>query len=180
MALALAAAATDALAQEDGDFTIESASTHLRDGVYYLDASVNLELSSDAKQALLSGLSLTIRYEVEFLRRLRLWWDNEAHTLRQRYRLQYHPLTRRYIVLNVNTDVQTSYANLDDALRRVARVESWPLIDTTLLDFSRGYDVRMRVVLDTERLPGPLRLLAFWRRDWSLGSGWYRWQLSEQ
>jgi len=38
----------------------------------------------------------------------------------------------------------------------------------------------VRAVLDTERLPGPLRLLAFWRRDWSLGSEWYRWPLADE
>ena len=26
----------------------------------------------------------------------------------------------------------------------------------------------------------PLRLLAFWRRDWSIASDWYRWRLESE
>jgi hypothetical protein len=38
----------------------------------------------------------------------------------------------------------------------------------------------VRVFLDQEEFPGPLRLLAFWRRDWSIASEWYRWQLANE
>ena len=50
-------------------------------------------------------------------------------------------------------------------------------LDAALVEPGHEYTVRMRAVLDAEKLPGPLRLIAFWRRDWSLGSDWYRWQL---
>jgi Domain of unknown function (DUF4390) len=36
------------------------------------------------------------------------------------------------------------------------------------------------VSLDQEQFPGPLRLLAFWRRDWSIASEWYRWRLQNE
>ena len=49
-----------------------------------------------------------------------------------------------------------------------------------LLEPDRRYDVRLRVVLDMESFPGPLRLLAFWRRDWSIASDWYRWRLEKE
>ncbi len=49
-----------------------------------------------------------------------------------------------------------------------------------MLDDDRGYDVRLRAVLDDEQFPGPLRLLAFWRRDWSIASDWYRWPIAKR
>ena len=63
------------------------------------------------------------------------------------------------------------------ALEFLGRVERLPLIDAAVIDDGRGYYVRLRAVLDEEQFPGPLRLLAFWRRDWSIASEWYRWPL---
>jgi hypothetical protein len=59
------------------------------------------------------------------------------------------------------------------------RIDKLPIIDSALIDADRRYDLRIRALLDTELLPGPLRLLAFWRLDWSLGSEWYRWRLAD-
>jgi hypothetical protein len=169
-------------AQEDdpGLFEVSAARTELNAGVYYLDADVDLRLSSQSREAVASGLPISITFEVEFLNRLRLWWDLEEATLRQRYEIEYHRLTGSYIVRNVNTGDQRSFGTLDAALRFVGRIDRLPLIDAAVLDADRRYDVRLRALLDTEQLPGPLRLLAFWRRDWSLRSEWFTWRLDEE
>ena len=78
---------------------------------------------------------------------------------------------------NVNGGERQSFGSSDAALERIGMVERLPLLDVAVLEPDRGYDIRIRALLDTERLPGPLHLLAFWRRDWSLGSEWYRWPL---
>jgi hypothetical protein len=176
------AASAPALAQgpDAGEFEIDRAEMMLSGGVYFLDADATLVLSSEAQQALESGLTLTIRYEVQFLNRLRLWWDLEEATLRQLYRLSYHVLTNRYVVVNVNSGDQLVFDGLRAALAYIGRLDRLPLIDEAVLDADRRYEVRVRVVLDKEELPGPLRLLAFWRRDWSLGSDWYTWRLDEE
>jgi hypothetical protein len=77
----------------------------------------------------------------------------------------------------VNSGDQSSFPTLGQALSFLGRITHFPLIDASLLDPDRSYELRLRAVLDLERFPGPLRLLAFWRRDWSLGSDWYRWPL---
>ncbi len=166
--------------QEDpGRFEIRSASVELSDGVYYLDAWVEYRLSSEARQALDAGVPLTIRLDVEFLGSRRFWIDDEAAALRQSYRLQYHALSERYIVLNVNSGEEHTFATLFSALNFLGRITELPLIDAALLDPTRRYSIRIRALLSTEDIPGPLRLLAFWRRDWSLRSDWYEWQLGE-
>jgi hypothetical protein len=158
----------------EGQFDIRSAMTDLRGGVYYLDASIDLSLSADAREALRSGVPLTIRLDVALEHRRRFWWDGEDATLRQRYQLEYHALTERYVVSNVNSGDQMSFATLPSALDSLGRIEGLPLIDAALVDAQRRYGVRLRIYLDSESLPGPLRLLAFWRRDWSIASDWYR------
>ena len=163
--------------EDPGHFEVRSASLQLSGGVYYLDARIEYRLSSDANRALQSGVPLTIRVDVEVLNDRRFWFDTEQASLRQRYQLEYHALSERYIIVNLNSGEQASFATLFAALSELGRIQHLPLIDAALLDPDREYDLRLRTVLDVEQFPGPLRLLAFWRRDWSIGSDWYRWHL---
>ncbi len=165
--------------QDPGRFEIRSASVDLRAGVYYLDAWVEYRLSSETRGALEAGVALTLQTEVEFLRNRRFWLDDDEASLRQSYELRYHALSERYLVVNSNSGEQNSYATLFSALNFLGRITELPLIDAALLDSDAAYDIRIRAVLSTDDIPGPLRLLAFWRRDWSLKSEWYRWSLGE-
>jgi Domain of unknown function (DUF4390) len=163
--------------EDPGYFEIRQANTELKNGVYFLDALIEYRLSSEARTALQSGLPLTIRVEVELLKNRRFWFDNEEAALHQRYQLEYHALSERFTVQNLNSGDQTSFSTLNAALDWLGHVNHFPLIDAALIEPGHEYYARMRAVLDAEKLPGPLRLIAFWRRDWSLGSDWYRWQL---
>jgi hypothetical protein len=178
LALLLALPFFEAAAQDDpGRFEVRTANVELADNVYFLNARVDYRLSTDARAALESGLALTIRLEIEVLNRRTMWMDTETASLEQLYELAYHAVTERYIVRTLNRGDQASFATLFAALNSLGRIDRLPIIDAALLDPDRAYDIRVRALLDTEQLPGPLRLLAFWRRDWSLGSEWYRWRL---
>jgi hypothetical protein len=167
--------------QDDpGFFEIRSAMVELRDDVYLLNAVVAYRLSTEALEALHAGVPLGIRLDIEIIHPRRWWFDNENATLRQSYQLEYNALSERYIVLNANSGDQASFGSLLAALEYLGRVDRFPLIDVALLDDDRGYYVRLRASLDQEQLPGPLRLLAFWRRDWSIASEWYRWPLRSE
>ena len=182
LAVALIAfgAQSQAPAQDDpGRFEVRSASVALQDGVYYLDAWVEYRLSTEAREALDAGVALTLETEVEFQRIRRFWLDDQGADLRQGYELQYHALSERYLVVNLNSGEQSSYATLFSAFNSLGRITELPLIDASLLDAESNYEIRIRAVLSTEDIPGPLRLLAFWRRDWSLESEWYTWLLDE-
>ena len=177
--LCLAASPTTAQEEDPGRFEVRSASVVLDEGIYYLDAWLEYRLSTEAREALESGVPLTIEIEVEFLRARRFWFDESEADLLQTYELQYHALSERYLVLNSNTGEQNSFANLFSALNFLGRVNALPLIDEALLEPSEPYEIRVRTILSTEDFPGPLRLLTFWRRDWDLRSEWYTWPLGD-
>jgi len=167
-----------ALADDDpGRFEVRSASVELEGGVYLLTARVEYRLSTEARDALQAGVPLNIRLDVEVIHNRRFWFNNTVASLRQRFQLEYHALSERYIVMNVNSSQQESFGSLFGALNFLGRVDKLPLLDASLLEDSRDYRFRMRAFLDVEKFPGPLRLLAFWRRDWSLASDWYQWPL---
>lgn len=162
-----------------GRFEIRTAETRLYNGVYFASARVDYDLSGEAIEALESGVVLPFNLRVE-LNRVRRWWpDKEVATLDQDYQLSYQLLSQRYIVKNLNSGEQDSFATLFSALSNMGRVVDLPIIDESLLRPGTRYEIRMRVVLDQSTLPGPIRFIAFWSSGFKLQSSWYVWNLSE-
>jgi hypothetical protein len=165
---------------EDGEFLVRTATHELIDGVYYADAQIYLQLSAKATEALHEGLPLTIRVEVQIMKRLRVWWDPVEHEVVLRSTLSWHPVTNRYRVYNIRTGEQRAFETLAGALEGLGQIDDLPIIDAAVLDPDDRYEMRIRAVLDKDDLPGPLRLLAFWRRDWSIASDWLQWLLEDE
>ena len=168
--------AQDAVERE-GYFEVRSASTGIVDGVHVLDARLQLVLSSEALEALSSGVPLMIELQMQLIRERRFWWDDGAAELAVRFELEYRPLSQRYIVRNLNSGDQDSFATLYSALNNLGRIQGLPVIDDALLKRNEDYRIRVRAMLQTQQYPAPLRLLFFWRSDWQLQSEWFEWQL---
>ncbi len=170
-----------ALAQDPveraGYFEVRSASTELVAGVHMLDARLQLVLSSEALKALNSGVPLTIELQMQVIRSRRFYLDALDAELAFRFELEYRPISQRYLVRNLNSGNQDSFATLYSALNSLGRVQRLPVIDETLLVPDRDYRVRLRALLATEQYSAPLRLLFFWRDEWQLKSEWYEWKL---
>jgi hypothetical protein len=172
-----------ALAQDPiervGYFEVRSASTELVGGVHVLDARLQLVLSSEALNALNSGVPLTIELQVQVIRSRRFYLDALDAELAFRFELEYRPISQRYIVRNLNSGDQDSFATLYSALNYLGRVQRLPVIDESLLIPDRDYRVRLRALLATEQYSAPLRLLFFWRDEWQLKSDWFEWKLED-
>jgi hypothetical protein len=170
-----------ALAQDPveraGYFEVRSASTELVGGVHMLDARLQLVLSSEALNALNSGVPLTIELQMQVIRSRRFYLDSLDAELAFRFELEYRPISQRYIVRNLNSGDQDSFATLYSALNNLGRIQRLPVIDESLLIPDREYRVRLRALLATEQYSAPLRLLFFWRDEWQLKSEWYEWKL---
>lgn len=173
--------ATAAHAQDEderqGYFEIRSAESRLVDDVHMLDARMQLVLSSEALEALSSGFTLTIELQVELLRVRRWYLDDLEAELAIRYELEYHPLSQRYIVRNLNSGEQDSFATLYSALNHLGRVQSLPLIDDFVLEPEGRYRARARALLQTRQYSAAIRMLFFWRGQWQLESEWFEWTL---
>ena len=170
------AVAQDELLRE-GYFEVRSASTRLVDGVHRLDARLQLILSSEALEALESGVPLTIELQVQVIRSKRFYPDSTDAELVVDFELEYRPLSQRYLVRNLNSGEQDTHATLYSALNSLGRIDDLPLIDENLLAEGKPYRARMRALLQTRQYPAPLRLLFFWRSQWQLKSEWLEWSL---
>jgi hypothetical protein len=163
--------------QREGYFEVRSAATKLVGGVHTLDARLQLVLSNEALEALSSGVALRINLQMEVIRERRFYLDANDAELTIRYELEYRPLSQRYLVRNVSSGDQDSFATLYSALNNLGRVQGLPVIDDALLEADKNYRVRLRALLSTRQYPAPLRLLFFWRDQWQLTSEWFEWSL---
>ncbi len=179
--LVTAVFAATALAQDprgrQGYFNVRSADTRDVDGVQVLDARLQLVLSDEALSALNSGVPLTIELRIEVIRERRFLPDALDAELDVRYELEYRPLSQRYIVRNLNSGDQDSFATLYSALNSLGRIEALPVVDESILARNADYRMRLRALLSTRQYPAPLRILFFWRDQWQLKSDWFEWQL---
>lgn len=160
-----------------GYFDVRSASLNLVDGVHQLDARLQLVLSAEALRALNSGITLNIELVLEVIRVRRFLPDDQEATLTVSYELEYRPLSQRYVVSNLNSGDQDSFATLYSALNNLGRVQSLPVIDDAVLDAAAQYRIRLRALLSTRQYSAALRFLFFWRDEWDLKSDWYEWPL---
>jgi len=177
MLLFLMPAAAQERPDRAGYFEVRSASTSLVDGVHVLESRLQLVLSADALDALNSGVALRIELNLEVNRVRRFWLDPTDAALVISYELEYRPLSQRYIVGNLNSGDQDSFATLYSALNNLGRIQGLPVVDDSILEPNKKYRVRLRARLSTEQYPAPLRILFFWRDEWQLESEWFGWTL---
>jgi len=156
---------------------ISDARTLLVDGVYRLGAHVDFDLNDTLPDALSNGVPLLIELRIEVLRERDWLWAEQVAELRQRFKLEYHALSRSYLVSNLGTGVQQSFRSMEEALAYIGDVYDLPLIDAHLLAPDQHYAVRMRADIDVEALPTPVRVWAYLGSEWSLKSNWFQWPL---
>ncbi|MCB1921563.1 MAG: DUF4390 domain-containing protein [Candidatus Competibacteraceae bacterium] len=158
-------------------FEIISASTRLEGDVYRLNAQIEYRFSQAAIEALKNGVPLTIELEME-VRRQRAWaWDETVYALSQRFRLEYHTLSRQYLVTTLNSGERRGFPTQSSALQSMGHITDFPFLDKGLLLPNQRYKGALRARLDVDALPTPLRLFAYISDDWRLASEWRVWRL---
>jgi hypothetical protein len=174
LAVGLAAPAIRADGLE-GRFEVRSADLELKDGVYHLNARMDLPVGDAVRRGLADGVPLTIELDLDIERVRQLLPNSRVAELTQRYHLQYNAVSARYILRNDNSGVQESIGTIETALERLSEVRSLPVLDQSLMPSNRRYEASVRVKADYGAVPFTLRLLMFWVSDWHRESDWYTW-----
>ena len=176
LAVGLAAPAIRADGLE-GRFEVRSADLELKDGVYHLNARMDLPVGDAVRRGLADGVPLTVELDLDIERVRQLLPNSRVAELTQRYHLQYNAVSARYILHNDNSGQQESIGTVDAALERLSEVRSLPVLDRSLMASNRRYEASVRVKADYGAVPFTLRLLMFWVSDWHRESDWYTWTL---
>ncbi|MDO5103939.1 MAG: DUF4390 domain-containing protein [Lautropia sp.] len=140
------------------------------DGALLLGAEFAINLSHALQDAVSRGLPLHFVTEFEIIRPRTLWLDDTVATGQKEWRLSYHALTRQY---RVSWDKGSEAFNtLDEALALMLNQQDWAIASIEDLKPERTYLVRVRMRLDTTRLPKPFQITAFTDSDWNPQSAW--------
>ena len=157
----------------DDKSVVKQAAIHAIPQGYVLDAELDIVLNPTLEDALSKGINLYFLLELE-VDRPRNWWLDEgiAEPVRK-MRIYYHLLLRRYVV-------ETGYltkttATLDEALAILGQVENWQVMERGTLRTGQRYDARLRLRLDTAKLPKPLSIGAVTSDNWALVTPWHNW-----
>lgn len=159
------------------DFAIRKVETRLDQQVYVMDAQVDFDFSKRSLEALDSGVPLTLRMDIE-VQRKRSWLPDETiATLEQYYQLNYHALSHSYLVRNLNSGALYAYPTQEEAIASLGEMHDFPLLDANLISPKERYEVEVRILLDIDSLPSPLKLIAYVTPAWHLSSDWSAWSL---
>jgi hypothetical protein len=160
----------------DGVLQVRSAYVSVEGGVFLLHARIDYPVNPVIRDALHDGVTLTVELDTRIERERRFWFNAEVVGLMLRRELDYHAVSDRYLVRDVRTGNQRSFATLEEALTDLGTVEDWPvLVEPQLAEGS--YRISVRAGVRRGRLPASLRALMFWTDDWHRVSEWYTWLL---
>lgn len=175
LALALVGLCYAQDSQAQGRFDVRSAYVERAEGVYQLNATLDFEVVEGARAAIRDGAPFTLHLEIVVRRERSYWVDETVATLDQSYELVYHALSDRYLVRNVNSGEQVSFATLDAALDSLRVISNLPILDQALVRPERRHEISLRASVDVRTMPDTLRFILFWSDDWRQRSEWYTW-----
>lgn len=148
-----------------------------QDNGYALFADIDYRLSARAKEALQNGVPLYWDIHIKTLQRRDYFWDKTLINAGIRYRIQYHALLNMYRVRNEGTGELYNFSTLSAALDLLSTIRGFRVLDAAVPGVR--YAVAIKVTLDRDALPLPLRPIAYTNPQWYLSSDWTLWPLTK-
>ena len=143
----------------------------------HLDAEIDYQLNDEIKEALINGIYMQFQVEVQ-IKSLRKWaWDKIITSVTQTHLLQYHALSKQYILENLDTGANDTFSDLDSALDYQGKIIAMRIAQTSSLHQQDRHVVQVRSHMLVDPLPLPLKMKSYFSSKWRLDSGWYEWPL---
>jgi len=176
LALALVLCATFAAAAWSKGFSVREVHAVFEEQRLVVTGALDLELSDKAEEALSKGIPIDVLIEFRLNRQRPLIWDKRIGEWTLRTRISYHALSGLYLVTLQNQDDPKTFGSQRSALKFIGTLSrvSFPA-PVAASDTANKYLLGLRVRMDVESLPAPLRPLAYVLSAWRLKSGWTEW-----
>lgn len=155
---------------------VRSAAVELRDQALAFTAEVHYPADEETREALLAGATVDLALQVAVERKNQYWLDEQLLEADFRRELSWNAPSQRFVLRDIESGQQQTFAVLEDALAAAGRFEGREVGFTKQLDPEADYEAGVRGRLRRGRMPSALRALTFWTRYWSR-SEWYLWEL---
>lgn len=153
------------------NFQVDSVQVLKQDEAYFVNARFDLQTAPRLRDLLERGVPLVLLTEAKVEQPRPLIWGDTVAFVHQERRIQFHPLTRLYLVDEPSTGIRKVFSSWAQTLSFLERVKDLPLVDDVLLKPGNYYEVYVRIRLDTGSLPLMLRVSAM-TADWGMDSPW--------
>lgn len=175
----LAALGLACFSQALADFKVTEAQPTLTEAALLLTANLDLNLSPKVEEALAKGIPLEVNIDIRLYRHRRFLWNTTIADWTLRRRVQYHALSGQYLLSSgePGAEIRESLLTQQAALKQLGALNDLKLAIKKSLPPDK-YLVDIRVSLDIEALPTPLRPVAYTTPSWHLNSGWTTWKVA--
>ena len=156
----------------DGIEFIDAALQSTEEG-YALSSNFAVELTHPLEDALMRGIPLYFKLQLEVSRPRWYWFDDVAIKASRSLRLSYNVLTRQYRA-SIDGSLHRNFSRLDDMLALLRHTGRWMVADSGALKPDTNYSVAVQLSLDVAQLPKPIQVSAMGSGEWRVSSGWAR------
>ena len=153
------------------------ADSHATDEALVVSARAGIALDADVIDALDNGITLQFVLEGRVSRSRRYWLDKPLVETRRVFALERHALSNRYSVVETGSTRAQTFGNVAEALAALGDFPDVLRVDRGKLEAGAAYIARVRLKLDTDELPSPMRPLVWISPAWWISSGWHEWTL---
>ena len=176
---ALAALALAWLGEAAADFKIADVQPKFTEQSLTFAGNLDLGLSPKVEEALAKGIPLEVVIDVRLYHQRRYLWDRKIASWTLRRRIQYHALSGQYLISagEGETETRESLLTQQEALKQLGSLSDLKLA-LPESPSAGAYSADIRVSLDIEALPTPLRPVAYTSFAWHLNSGWTSWKVA--
>ncbi len=140
---------------------------------YQLNAEFSVGFIPEAEKALNKGVRLDFLVEFQLVSPREYWFDKEIVTRTRRIGLQYHALSRQYLIMVGRQ--QKAFDSLEQAREELGKVHGWAVLEHAHVVAGGQYAALLRFRLDPASLPRALQVEALGTEKWSMVSERYRW-----
>lgn len=148
----------------------------VREGQLFIDADVEFDVSGELRTAAQKGVPIYFSADLTIESQRWWWFDKTVVDQQATWRIVYNALTRQWRVGTGELSIPVT--SFDDALSFVRNIRGWSVAQISDLDTDQEYHGRIRVRLDTSRLPRPFQIDAYNSSAWSLATSWKDFQFS--
>lgn len=153
--------------------SIRSANLIAYENDYLLNADAEINFGPEMEKAIIKGFIFNFLIEFQLMTPRKYWFNDEVVTTVQQVSLNYHALTRQYIV--IRDGQQHSYATLDEAIEDLSIIQDMKVFQRAHVEKDEAYRAVLLMRLDHKKLPKALQIEAIGDSDWKMSSQRFMW-----
>lgn len=161
------------------EFRVVDVQPRFEDRLLAFAGNLELGLTPKVEEALSKGIELSLVIDIKLYRKRAFLWDEKIAAWSLRRRIRYHALASQYLVglEDGRPEPRESFLSQQEALKYLGSLTDLKLA-LAEAPAPGEYAVDIRVNLDIEALPAPLRPVAYTTLSWHLNSGWTTWTVA--